>query len=148
MEIMKKIKDNLAFYVLVLILFFVFYYFVNIFAYFDLPNLCYISLEKDALNGNKITLHQAIGLLKKNDRADYKNLCRFVKTVSEKYCFAFDPRVENNSQNPYQPGCFVKGSKTIYLKPEKEQSAFVIQKRAEELKKFMLMSKSFWETQK
>jgi len=145
MEIFKKIKDNLAFYGLIIFLFFLFYYFINLFVYFDLPNLCYISLQKDVLAGNKETLHRAISLIKKKSPADYKNLCRFVKTVSEKYCFAFDPRVENTGEDPWLPGCFVRGSKTIYLKPEKEESDLIIGQRAEAIKGFMLMSKNFWE---
>lgn len=145
---MEKIKNNSAFFCLILFLFFIFYYSINQFAYFDLPNLCYLSLKKDVLAGNKKTMHQAIGLLKKKNKADYKNLCRYVNTISEKYCFAFDPRVENKSGDPWRPGCYVKGSKTIYLKPEKKKSDLIIERRSAEIKKFMLMSKNFEENKK
>jgi hypothetical protein len=145
MEIVKKIKDNPVFYSLILVLILLFYYIINLFAYFDLPNLCYIGLDKDILSGNKETMRQAISLLKRKNREDYKNLCRYVDTISEKYCFAFDPRVENEGQDPWRPGCYVKGSKTIYLKPEKEKSDTIIKQRAEDIKKFMLMSKAYWE---
>ena len=140
-----KTKDNLTFYFLVLILALILYFFINQFAYFDAPNLCYISLTEDVINGNKKTMHQAISLLKRTNREDYKNLCRYVHQIAEKNCFAFDPRVESRSEKTWQPGCFVKGSKTIYIKPAKERSELMIKKRSEEIKKFMLISKNYWE---
>lgn len=140
-----KIKDHLLFYIPILFFAYLLYLFINIFVYFDLPNLCYIGLEKDVLAGNKKTMRQAIDLLKKKNKEDYKNLCKYVDVISEKYCFAFDPRVEGSSKNAQQPGCFVKGSKTIYIKPEERESDAIIAGRAEEIKKFMLMSKDFWE---
>jgi len=148
MKITEKIKDKLIFYSLIIFLLFGIYYFINIFAYFDVQNLCYINLQEDILSGDKKTMHQAIKLLKKNNKEDYKNLCRFVDTISEKYCFAFDPRVESKNEDPWQPGCFVKGSKIIYIKPIEETSNLIIQKRSEEIKKFMLMSKNYWEDKK
>jgi hypothetical protein len=53
--------------------------------------------------------------------------------------------VENTGEEPWLPGCFVRGSKTIYLKPEKEESDLIVGQRAEAIKGFMLMSKNFWE---
>lgn len=146
MALMEKIKDRLMFYGFILILAWLLYVLINQFAYFDAPNFCHIGLEQDVLAGNKKTMRQAIGLIKKTSRADYKNLCRYVDNIVEKNCFAFDPRVENKESGAWQSGCFVKGSKTIYLKPENEASAAIIKKRSEEIKKFMLMSKNFWES--
>jgi len=148
MEWLKKIKENLIFYIFILLIIFLAYFIINRFNYFDAPHLCYISLTPDILSGNKTTMHRAIDRIKKSDPEDYKDLCRYVEAISEKYCVAFDARVESRSENVQQPGCFVKGSKTIYLKPEKEASDSIIEQRAAAIKKFMLMSKSFWKNQK
>lgn len=146
MALRGKIKDNLILYGFIFLLAWLLYLFINQFDYFDAPNLCYISLGQDVLAGNKKTMHRAIGLLKKTSRDDYKNLCRYVDYIAEKNCFAFDPRVEGKNEDAWQPGCFVKGSKTIYLKPEAEESNLIVKNRTEQIKKFMLMSKNFWES--
>jgi len=148
MTIFKKIKDNLAFYSLAIILLLIFNYAINVFTYLDLPYLCHISLKQDVVSGNKVTMHKAINLLKKNDKASYKKLCRYVKTVSEKNCWAYDSRVEKLDYGEWQPGCYVKGSKTIYIKPEKADTDFVVKQRSEDIKKFMQMSMNFWKNYK
>lgn len=140
----KLSKDNIIFYTLILILLFGIYYVINIFSYFSPTSLCYISLNRDVLSGNKKTMHQAIALLKKEDKEVYRDLCKYVEVVSEKYCYVYDDRVEKLDYEAWQPGCYVKGSKTIYIKPEAGDSEDIIRKRAEDIKKYLQFSKEFW----
>jgi len=43
-------------------------------------------------------------------------------------------------------GCYIKGSKVIYIKPERQNTDLIIQKRAEILKKYSAYSKKFWDS--
>lgn len=93
-------------------------------------------------------MHKAISLLKKEDKKSYRDLCKYVDIVSEKYCFAYDDRVEKLDYEVWQPGCYVMGSRTIYIKPESAESEEVIRKRSLEIKKYSQFSKEFWESKK
>jgi len=114
---------------------------VSRFSYLDPVSFCYISVEKDILRGNRQTVFKAIKTIKASDKKAYKELCEYAGLIREGYC--------STSSRDYDtiniPGCYLRGSKTVYLKPVAEDSVAVTAERAEALKKFAGYSKDFWE---
>lgn len=127
-------------------MFLAFYFFVNIFNYFDPLNFCYIKIDDDFLRGNESTIKKAIKLLKREDKAAYKTLCAYVDTISEHNCFTSSRNISLEDWN--KNGCYIKGSKVIYLKPEKRESAAIINQRKTSIKKYSEYSKDFWRSVK
>lgn len=145
-----KIREKLAGYGPILfafiLLLFILNYLINTIAYFDVINPCYISINADALRGNKDTISKAIAQLKKQDEKGYKTLCRYVAAIHEQNCGNFDSRVSADNGSHASPGCFIKGSKTIYVYPTEEDSERIVIQRMETIKKYAQYSKLFWET--
>ena len=114
---------------------------ISRFSYVDLP-FCYVAIEGDVLNGNKQTIFQAIKSIKSTDKAVYKDFCHYVNRIREDYCFisSVDYSVLNAS------GCYLKGAKTIYLKPVKESSGASIAERTNAIEKYTSYSKLFWQS--
>src|SRR3989344_7909370 len=150
-EIFLKVKSRLKFYFVFLVAVFIFFTIfsigANLFSYFDPLTFCYIGLENDMLRGNQKTVRKAIGLLKKEDIQSYKTLCKNVDTIVEEYCRAADPRVRGQEVGINEPGCYIRGSKVIYLIPSKMESDYIINLRAETIKKYTYFSKNFWDNQ-
>lgn len=113
--------------------------FINLFSYFDPLNFCYIKIDNDILRGNQDTIKKAIKLLKKENGESYKTLCRYVDIILEQNCVINMP-----GQKIDKEGCYIKGSKVIYLKPEKQKTDLIIKKRAEIIEKYSSYSKNFW----
>lgn len=143
----SPIKDLIVLILLIVIIFAFLFYVINIFSYFDPLHLCYISIQGDVLQGNKETIQKAIHLIKENDKANYIMLCKYVDVISEKNCRIADVVVDPQKlrEGWELPGCYIKGSKTIYLYPNSSGDDKVIQDRAEVIKKYTSVSKSFWE---
>jgi len=150
-EIFLKVKSRLKFYFVFLVAVFIFFTIfsigANLFSYFDPLTFCYIGIENDMLRGNQKTVRKAIGLLKKEDIQSYKTLCKNVDTIVEEYCRAADPRGRGQEVGIDEPGCYIRGSKVIYLIPTKKDNQFVINQRSEMIKKYAFFSKNFWENQ-
>lgn len=111
--------------------------------YVDLFNFCNISVDKDFLKGNSSTVIKAIGIIKEQDKTAYKDVCRYVDLVSENYCpvyHTYGGSFEFNNQ----PGCYIKGSKVIYVNPQKQESKTIIEQRVEAIKKYSSLSKEYW----
>lgn len=117
---------------------------LKIFSYYDVTSLCHIKIDGDILRGNKKAIKSSIVLLKKEDKPSYQTLCKYVDTISENFCYNCDQRGDAECKYVSQPACFIKGSKTIYLNPDKSNSGESINARAELLKKYADSSKNFW----
>lgn len=120
-----------------------YYFFINTVNYFDPINHCYINITTDPLNGNRKTIQSALKLLRASDAGTYAQVCDNVDSIEERYC---DLRTLMSSEStPWHKaeGCFVKGGKSIYLKPN--ESSSMTTRRAESIKKYSQMSEEFWE---
>ena len=148
-EFLPKLKLKLKFYsiffVALIIFFAIFSFGANIFSYFDPLTFCYIGIENDILRGNQKTVKEALSRLKKEDIQSYKIVCKYVDTIVEDYCRATDSRVSGKEIGTYEPGCYIRGSKIIYLIPTKTDNQFGINQRHETIKKYANYSKNFWE---
>lgn len=116
---------------------------LNVFSYFDITSLCRIKIHADTLTGDRATIKQAIKYLKGNSPSDYGMLCNFVSVINEKNCKAGDPRVDSSIPQNLE-GCYIRGTKVIYIAPVKGGGAEMVRKRAELIKKYAQMSKEFW----
>lgn len=145
MKIKGKITGYGPIVIAVIAFLFILNYLLNTIAYFDAAGFCYISINADALKGNKNTINKAIIQLKKQDEKGYKTLCRYVAAIHEQNCGNFDSRVSANNGSHASPGCFIKGSKAIYVIPKEEDSDRVVTDRMETIKKYAQYSKLFWE---
>lgn len=145
---MRRIIDTFKHYAPALIFlgiaFFVFYFFVNIFNYWDLPGLCYISIDSVGLSGNTKTIGKALSLLKKHDPAGYRMVCRYVDRINERRCVGSDWNIDPAHRGYDASGCYIRGSKIIYVKPDESDSATTIAERAGVIKKYAEYSKRFW----
>jgi len=139
-------KDNLIFYTSIIFILVIIYFVINIFNYFDIVNLCYIRTEGDLVRGNEKTIKQALKYLKNNKKNDYKMVCKYTDTISEKYCILadddIDPELLKEGWN--LPGCYVRGSKNIYLTPSQNNEEEDIRQKAEAIIKYSNFSKEFW----
>jgi len=119
---------------------------MNLLSYFDPLGRCYISLSVDLLDGDRAGLRRAITTLKREDRAGYRLLCDHVSEVVERHCV--NPMFVRPKAHavPLAPGCYVRGSHAIYLKPDEGATdpAALAQLRAAALKKYAGFSRDFW----
>lgn len=141
-----KLKELVFVLVLIAIPGAVFYFIAAGFYYVDVFHLCFIRLSDDILNGNKVTIKKGIELIKRQSPEAYKNVCASLDMVIESYCLAGD--VEPHSAAAWskinEPGCYIRGSKVIYIKPDKKDSEDVIMVRAEAIEYLAQKSKEFW----
>jgi hypothetical protein len=146
MNIFSKYQTTIISSIFLIILILLIGWIISLVSYFDPLALCKITLNVDVLRGNKDTLQKAIASLK-DDKQAYQDLCRNIDMISEEYCLATQP-VKGTGQWGTEGGCYIKGSKTIYLDPNSEKSEYMIQKRAQLIKKYSQKSKEFWQDKK
>jgi len=124
----------------------------NLSSYIDVSPFCHVKVESNDLKGNRSTIFEAIKYLKKQDLSSYKILCQNVSKISEEICLVYSGSLE--SAAPGIPlsvtpdGCYVKGTKNIYLTPSRESSSDVIAARAQAIKKYAVFSQAFWQNKR
>lgn len=119
----------------------------NKFSYLDLGHLCYIKIH-GAVSGNEDTIRQALRYFEKEDLDAYAVVCQYVRTIEEKeFCLAQDPNLNQGGQGGVwrDPPCYVRGSKTIYLKTDEKDTEDVVRQRIAVIKKYAQYSQRFWE---
>ncbi|MDP3900626.1 MAG: hypothetical protein Q8Q23_06140 [bacterium] len=145
----NSIFQKISFFaVLGLILIIIIYLSVNAASYFDPLSWCHIKIHGDIAGGSEKTIKQALRTIKKTNPGAYAEVCNYVDTISEKrYCQTGDSRVESGLEGGgwIDPPCYVKGSKTIYLLSDKEESEAVVSKRAAQIVEFARRSQTFWQ---
>ena len=115
----------------------------NLFSYFDPFSFCYIGIDNDFFRGNQKTIKQALHLLKQQDRAAYRTVCRYIDAIIEDNCLFRDARGGGVSR-PDVEGCYIVGSRLMYMRPTEESYDVIVRGRAETIKKYSAYSKSFW----
>ncbi len=143
MNLVEQIKNIIPTIVLVLFLLIGIAVFKGVTSYFDPFNFCSISIDGDIIRGNEKTIKQAIVYLKETDLLTYETLCNEVRVIKEKYCMETDLPLRISEK----PGCYIRGSRVIYVKPQKETTDNIVQKRVDVIKKYALRSEAFWQTQ-
>jgi len=140
----NKIKSYGYLFIIFLVIIFVVYFFINRSFYISITDFCTIRIVDDSIRGNKETLFQAIKLLKQKDNESYILLCKYIDSIEESYC---PISIENSDTFTYskESGCYIKGSKTINITPEKEFSEQLVQQRADTLRKYAKFSQIFWD---
>lgn len=122
---------------------------VSSFSYVDLSNRCYIRLQQELVRGDRKSLEKAILLIREQSFTDYEMVCRNVDRIIESYCISSDPHISSTLVGYNEPGCFIKGSKAIYIRPEDNGlTQEVIEKRAQIIKKYANISKDYWDNYK
>ena len=109
---------------------------MNVSGYLDVFGACQIDIEGDILRGNEDTIRSALRLIKRTDRATYRRFCAAIETISERYCIDADwhldqSRVEASAR---LPGCYLRGTDVIYLRPEQDTSETRIRERADTIR--------------
>ena len=117
---------------------------LNIFSYFDPFSFCRIKIHSDILNGDRSTIKKALRRLKSSNPSDYRYVCRYVTAISEGRCMNGDPRVDASFVNPDSAGCFIRGTKMIYIRPTKNVSIATVEDRAKLIATYARMSRDFW----
>lgn len=145
LEQVPRLKKIIYWIGFLVILFVFFSVITNTFSYFDPMNFCYISIDNDVLKGNQKGIQKAIKLLKKENKEEYKTLCKYVEKISEKNCLNCDWHIDRSCYEKDIPkGCYIKGSGVIYLLPDENESEDSIKSRAETIGKYALRSQEFW----
>jgi len=143
-EIYGKKNIWISLSILALFIFTVCVYIIKSFSYLSITSFCYIKIDNDIIRGNQKSIISSIKLLKREDKTAHKTLCKYIDTISENFCYNCDPRGEEECKYEPHQGCYIKGSKTIYLKPSKNNSEESVRNRAALLKKFADASETFW----
>lgn len=145
LKLRSKLKGFSVILGLIITLFVIFSFSANIFSYFDPVNLCYIGIDNDILRGNQKTIKKAISYIKNNDNDSYKILCKYVDTIFEDYCLNGDIRGGVQDTGYSSPGCYIRGSKIIYLIPSQNESETLVNFRVSTIVKYARASKNYWE---
>lgn len=118
------------------------------FSYIDPGGPCWVKTVTDVVEGNN-RLVDGIKKLKESDPYAYKDLCQHVDTIVELNCIAGDPRVNLDPKliDFEYKGCFIKGSKTVYLLPNKDGTQQDPTSIATTLKKYTQVSREYWASQ-
>lgn len=112
--------------------------------YFDPLTMCRIRIHTDLVSGNKKTISQALKLLKKEDRTSYDMACKYVNRIYERTCIGADWHLDKGHRGSNEPGCYVKGSKSIYLKPDYYHQQDTTELRKDSIKKYSQLSWEYW----
>ncbi|PIR43091.1 hypothetical protein COV24_04650 [candidate division WWE3 bacterium CG10_big_fil_rev_8_21_14_0_10_32_10] len=138
-----KTKGYLGCLPFILAFIIVIFFIISKTSYIDLPNLCYIGVEGDLIKGDENSIRASLKYIKNNKPSEYKNVCKYVDSIIESYCISADGRVAP-LYGYDQPGCYVKGSKVVYVIPQKQQYSTVVEDRAKNIIKYANYSKDFW----
>jgi len=140
---LKKYGGYLYPLIIIFLLFLTYIIFYSYNNYVDPFNLCVINIDQDTQGGNRKTIQAALGKLKNTDKSSYEDVCRHVSLISENFCPIYHT-YGGSWQYNNQPGCYIKGSKIIYINPTKENTDSIIDQRAEAIKKYANFSKDYW----
>ncbi len=125
-----------------------FFVYLLLTSYVDFLGWCRIAVEGDMISGNKGAVISAIKKLKKEKRESYNTMCEYVDRIIENDCLAVEPRINSSWSGLYADGCYIRGSKTIYIKPEKNGGEESVARRESALLRYAEFSKKFWDEQK
>jgi hypothetical protein len=133
------------------------------FAWFDPITLCRIHIDVELLEGDRGPIRAAIDLVRLEDPAGYRALCRWVDRIQEeRQCGAGDPQVDPRLRGQSgiaptahgavlarareAPGCYVRGSRIIVLRRATEgvDGPALVRARAEALKRLARYGQDFW----
>lgn len=141
----KRIAGNLGpVLIIIVVVFGLTYIWLNFSGYFDPLNMCRIRIHADLVTGNKKSITQALSLLKKEDRGSYNIACQYVDRIYERTCFGADWHIDRSQRGSKEPGCYVKGSKSIYIKPDFKQDSDSANTRKESIKKYSQLAREYW----
>ncbi len=114
--------------------------------YLDSLYNCSIRINDDVLRGNPETIIGALRKIKTEKPQSYRSLCQYVSKIDETPCL-FGTKDSKRLEEADTKGCFLKGTKTIFIKPERDETQTIIDDRAEILVKMAELSKKYWENQ-
>ncbi|HBB36639.1 MAG: hypothetical protein UX02_C0001G0003 [Candidatus Moranbacteria bacterium GW2011_GWC1_45_18] len=138
-----KLKKHLVKFAVVLTIFFIY---LNIsYSHFNVLDSCFVKIKAPGLNSRKSEIKEAIKYLKSTDKEAYKNFCRQTDSIIETSCMGSDWHLDGKVRGQDSPGCYIKGSKTIYLNPLILKS-FSADKIAGLLKDYSRMGRDFWDS--
>lgn len=112
----------------------------------NLSPWCSIKIEVDMLSGDRASVRQALKYLQTSDPGAYQIACAYVDTIVEKYCLVGDPHIDPSTWTSRPQGCYVRGSRNIYIAPAAYKPITTIE-RANLLARYAGYSKAFWEEQ-
>ena len=113
--------------------------------YVSLIPWCRVKIHHHVLSGDKGLIRKAISQLRASDEDGFRALCRYVDAIYERVCYGADWNITDASQWYRKPGCFVKGSRAVYLTPTKNQTRSAVANRAVDLGRFAKYAREFWE---
>jgi hypothetical protein len=125
----------------ILFLIYIFIYSSN--NYIDIFNFCAIDIYEDVHEGNKETIKVALKTIKNTDKSSYEDVCRYVELIDENLC-PIDHAYGGAWTYNNQPGCYVKGSRVIYISPNQSSKDSIVTQRAQAIRKYAGLSKTYW----
>ncbi len=143
----KYKKETIQVYGTILfIIFLIIFIVTSMHSYVDITNFCIIRIKENVLNHEKSDIKSALHKLKNTNTVKYKTVCKYVDTINMKRCLPGDSRVDTEYKQIQEKidGCYVRGTHTIYLKPNNRQTTFTIDERVNQIEKYSSFSKDFW----
>lgn len=119
------------------------YLVLTISGYFVPYPMCYIKIYSDTLKGNKETITKALESIRASSLGDHEMVCTYVNKIIEVPCRSIN--VQNKQYiSSDNIGCYIKGSKVIYLNPDTRNDSDIIKIRAEEILRNAKQSRDYW----
>ena len=113
--------------------------------YFSLIPWCKVGIQHNLFRGDQGAIKDAISLLRKTDYDSYKVFCGNIDVIYERYCPGADWHFEDINKWRSKPGCYIRGSRAMYLTPSDEYSVDTsVEARASYIKRFSEYSDEFW----
>lgn len=112
--------------------------------YIDPLTGCFITLDGNLLNGNEETIKEALKNIKSSNNREYRNICKYVNKIVEQHCLNSDPHFGYPVE--ISKGCYIKGSKIVYLEANENKTIETIKEREELILKYSKYSQNFWES--
>jgi hypothetical protein len=139
----QNIKKILIKIGIIIALFYVFLFFY--FSYLSVPDSCYVKIKNPSLSNNKGSILEAIKLIKASDPVSFGTFCRNIDTIVITNCMGSDWHLGDKIVGNDSAGCYIKGSKTIYLNPIQSKKLST-EEMSSLLEKYSVASREFWES--
>jgi hypothetical protein len=113
----------------------------------DVPNMCYIRIQKEDLAGEKKDILKAVKSLKYAEPANYKSMCKTVNNIVIGQCIMArkdSPKITYINT----VGCYIKGSRSIFINTKSHNPDYTTDEIKAAIIKYSQECKKFWDSVK
>lgn len=113
-------------------------------SYVDIGSGCKIEISGSLASANKDAVSALLKEIKAEDKASYDLICSSLDHIREAHCPLFDESLKEDRIIWTTPGCYLRGTKTVYLVPLNSGYAASERETKEGLIRFAEQSRMYW----